>query len=250
MISSMPSRSLTWIPTSFPPLESLAPQMQKRMETSPPPLSVIACEVFRSEIEMLAKDMTHIVEYQWLPMSQHDRPQELRQHLQAAISLAEEHPKSEAIVLIYGLCGNATLGLNSSKKPLLIPPVHDCIALLLGGQKQYETEQACHSRCYWFSPGWICGGKTPGPSLYDSVKKRYSETYDPETVEDLMDAFLSQYESYGEATYLNTGMESAERDLLHTKKCADFFQWKATQVSADLSLLRSLLLFDFPKNNP
>jgi hypothetical protein len=206
----------------------------------PSRLFVIACDVFRPEIEPITRKIENLGGLVWLEMSQHDRPDALRQQLQSAITEAATHDHVEAIALAYGLCGNAALGLRAERVPLVIPRAHDCIGILLGGHANYEQLKAHHSRCYWHSAGWIQGGRTPGPELFAQMKAHYEATFEPDEVEELMEAFLSQYAVYNESLYLDTGAPSKEEDLARMRLAADQLGWKVETAPTDLSFLHEI----------
>ncbi|HEM61844.1 MAG TPA: DUF1638 domain-containing protein [Chloroflexi bacterium] len=96
-----------------------------------------------------------------LELGLHIWPQKLRTALvQAAEEMA---PRVDALVLGYGLCGNAleapsTL-LSHLGVPVFLPmnedhPVDDCIGLLIGGRERYYAEQCKVAGTFFVTPGW------------------------------------------------------------------------------------------------
>jgi hypothetical protein len=69
----------------------------------------------------------------------HNEPADLRGKLQARID-ALSGPPYDAIVMGYGLCGQASAGLIARGVPLVIPRAHDCITLFLGSRKRYQYQ--------------------------------------------------------------------------------------------------------------
>lgn len=114
---------------------------------------LIACEIFKPELEYLfetgrMEKGRFLVEY--LPIRAHNNSADLRRQLQERIDAADGMYR--AILLAYGLCGNAVAGLVARDIPLFIPKTHDCSHILLGSRE--------HSRCFGDTPsrGWVTRG--------------------------------------------------------------------------------------------
>lgn len=96
-----------------------------------------------------------------LELALHNRKRTLQQGLQeAACSFG---PKVDALLLGYGLCGNALEKpdelLTGAGVPVFIPmdedhPVDDCIGLIIGGRKYYYGEQCNVAGTFFMIPGW------------------------------------------------------------------------------------------------
>lgn len=82
------------------------------------------------------------------------------------IQAAQEFgPHVDALLLGYGLCGNALEKpdelLSDAGVPLFIPmdvdhPVDDCVGLIIGGRKNYFGEQRKVAGTFFMIPGWTC----------------------------------------------------------------------------------------------
>jgi len=96
-----------------------------------------------------------------LELGLHNRKQSLQQGLiQAA---REMGPYVDALLLGYGLCGNAFENpdelLSDAGVPVFIPmdedhPVDDCVGLFIGGRKRYYGEQCKVAGTFFMIPGW------------------------------------------------------------------------------------------------
>ena len=99
---------------------------------------VISCQIFEPYINELMKqgkiDTDFTVSYE--EIDSHNEPVQLKQILQDRINEVEN---VDLIVLLYGICGNSTKGIKANKIPIMIPKVHDCATLLLGGKEEYLT---------------------------------------------------------------------------------------------------------------
>jgi hypothetical protein len=121
------------------------------------PVVMIACQVLQSMLEErlpdgLAEQLT-IMDY-----GLHRVPVKMTASLQAAIDNTE---RPSLVVLGYGLCGNGLKGLRAGRHTLLMPRVHDCIALLLGSRQAYMRQFEAEPGTYYLSKGWLESGSHP-----------------------------------------------------------------------------------------
>ncbi len=96
-----------------------------------------------------------------LELALHNRKHTLQQGLiEAALAFG---PLVDALMLGYGLCGNAFEKpeelLSDAGVPVFIPmdgdhPVDDCIGLLIGGRERYYGEQCQVAGTFFMIPGW------------------------------------------------------------------------------------------------
>ena len=96
-----------------------------------------------------------------LELALHNRKLTLQQGLiDAATAIG---PHVDALILGYGLCGNALENpeklLSDAEVPIFIPmdedhPVDDCIGLLIGGRQRYYEEQCKVAGTFFMIPGW------------------------------------------------------------------------------------------------
>ena len=102
-------------------------------------LKLLSCNVFLREACFAVADSPHLVDPEFFELGEHIRPDRLRQTLQARIDAAGQLAKQyDAILLLYGLCGNATVGLQAGKTQLVIPRAHDCCTILLGSKQRFH----------------------------------------------------------------------------------------------------------------
>ena len=118
------------------------------------PIAVIACAVLGSELKSAARRLDLDVDFNLLEAGLHERPAVLHQKLQAAIDQVSAAGRASRIIIGYGLCGRGTIGTRSRDIPLVMPRVHDCIAMLLGGNAAYQREFKKFPGTYYISTGW------------------------------------------------------------------------------------------------
>lgn len=101
-------------------------------------LKLIACNVFQREACHCLARTPHLVDVEFVELGAHVNPARLRTILQGKIDAADAGPVAyDAILLLYGVCGNAGVGLAARKAPLVIPRAHDCATILLGSKARY-----------------------------------------------------------------------------------------------------------------
>jgi len=213
-----------------------------------PAFGLVACDVFTDEIEALIERTRAPVAIEYLEMGLHDRPDELRREIQAAIERLEtaaadagENRGLEAIALVYGLCGSGLAGVTANRVPLAIPRAHDCIAVMLGGMPAFQRVVRENPTTYFYSPGWVRGRRVPGPDRDAWLRERFNERYpdDPEMVEDLIEADDETYAHYTCAGYVDL-VGDADADA-YCRRCAAQKGWEYRKLPGDAAMLTDLL---------
>lgn len=147
-----------------------------------------------------------IVTVRLLDQGLHNTPSQLRLQLQRQID--EVVPDEvDAILLVYGLCGNGTLGLCARETPLVIPRAHDCITLYLGSRQRYQQEISAYPGTYWCSQDYLERNRqgdevTLGASA--SLYEQYVEKYGQDNADYLMEALGAWAAHYQRMVYIET----------------------------------------------
>ncbi|MCG8618298.1 MAG: DUF1638 domain-containing protein, partial [Desulfobacterales bacterium] len=115
---------------------------------------VIACAVLAVDMKTHARAAGMDLEYKFLEAGLHNNPKRLKEKLQKAIDEISDRGDGERIIIGYGVCGKGTIGVRSRGIPLVIPKVHDCIALFLGGDREYKQQFKQFPGTYYLSAGW------------------------------------------------------------------------------------------------
>ena len=102
-------------------------------------LKLLCCNVFQREACHCLVRTPHVIDVEFVQLGEHDRPDMLRTTLQTLIDRADAaDPAYDAILLLFGLCGNATVGLRAGRTPLVMPRAHDCATVLLGSRAAFR----------------------------------------------------------------------------------------------------------------
>ena len=102
-------------------------------------LKLIACNVFMREACLCIAHSPHVIDVDFLELGEHVQPTRLKAALQEKIDETDRSAKNyDAILLLYGLCGNAAVGLQARRIRLVIPRAHDCCTILLGSKERFQ----------------------------------------------------------------------------------------------------------------
>lgn len=171
---------------------------------------VLACNVLTREIGWCAARCLNTLDIVFFAKDEHNAPSRLRETLQGEIDRAASGAMQyDAILLAYGLCGNATVGLTARDCPLVIPRAHDCTTLFLGSKEKFKEHFGENPSQPWTSLGYSERGDT---LISDGNARVFGEGHT---------SFAELVETYGEenAQYIlaamSAGQESDELPLLN-----------------------------------
>lgn len=111
---------------------------------------IIACEAIVNEVLPWVKES---MAFETIDAGLHVRANHLKSTLQASVAKADGY--HDPIILGYGLCGNAVVGLTAQRSTLIVPRVDDCIAMMLGSAEAHKAIMKEYPRSYFLSRGWI-----------------------------------------------------------------------------------------------
>ncbi|MCX7047631.1 MAG: DUF1638 domain-containing protein [Candidatus Sumerlaeota bacterium] len=102
-------------------------------------LKLIACNVFMREACLCLAQSPHVIDPEFTELGEHIHSAGLRELIQGKIDAAEKSGKRyDAILVLYGLCGNSCVGIEARSIPLVIPRAHDCCTILLGSKRRFQ----------------------------------------------------------------------------------------------------------------
>ncbi len=190
---------------------------------------MIACEVFRDEFEAVSPpDLPRT----YLPQGLHRTPGKMPAAIQDVLSGLG--PEIETILLGYGLCSNGVVGVTSRTASLILPRVHDCIALLLGSRERYEAEAAACPGTYYITPGWALYGTT---SL-TCYKNEYLPKYGEEDARYIARELLKHYKR---VALINHGVGDEEAARAHAREMAGLFDLAYVEIPGSLEYVHRLV---------
>jgi len=217
-------------------------------------LKLIACKVLFREISLLASQSTNIIDTTFLRQGLHNTPERLRAILQAEIdrldaqddlysfTAEDDENDFDAILLGYGLCSNAIVGLHSKRYRLVIPRAHDCVSFLLGSKDTYKKIfDAGSGGIYWYSVGWNENAVMPSRRRVDRLRAEYEEKYGEDNAEYLMEMEQAWMQEYKTCLYIDWAGLHSQEQIDFTKDAATHLGWTYRQHAGDDALLRDFL---------
>ena len=161
----------------------------------------------------------------------HVNPSRLRSALQETI---DESAKSfDTILLGYGLCSQAVVGLHANDCTLVVPKVDDCIAIFMGSDQAYKNQYRAEPGTYYLTKGWIEVGDSPF-SEYDGIVEKYGE----KKARHLMRRMLN---NYTRLALINTGQYDLERYRKYCRYSAERFGLRFEEIPGSNVLIKKLL---------
>jgi hypothetical protein len=224
-------------------------------QVNPESCKLIACA---GVIEEMLPFIPPRMSYEVLDFGLHTNPKSLKKALQNAINSSA--PDIETIILGYGLCSQAVVGLRSGSRTLIIPRVDDCIAIFLGSAAEYQKQYRSAPGTYYLTEGWIEFDDTPF-SEYDILVKRYGEQIAHRIINQIL-------KNYTRLAFINTGNNRLEHYRDHARSMAERFNLRYEEIQGSDVLIKKMLygpwndefviippgktisFFDFRKNGP
>jgi hypothetical protein len=195
---------------------------------------IIACATVAEELRQLGvlEESLRVLEF-----GLHARPEKLKETLQLEIEAIDSANGSGDIILGYGLCSNAAVGLRSSSHRLIVPRVDDCIALFLGSREEHLRKLAEEPGTYFLTKGWIEAAEGPLYE-YEQLKKKYGE-------ERAMKVAKVILANYTRVALINTGNYRMEEYRAFARSMADLFDLRFEEIPGSNRLLIKMLKGDF-----
>lgn len=217
-------------------------------------LKCLSCEALTRLAYLCAAQSPHIVDVELFRIGLHNKPLDLRAQLQTQIDAVAEQDY-DAIVLAYGLCGQATAGLTARDIPVVLPRAHDCITLFLGSRARYKEQFEDHPGTYWYVQDYIERRESAGTVLslggagmddnLESVYDEYVEKYGQDNADYLMEVMGAWQSHYQRAVYIDMGVGDGKAVEAHTQDEAARRGWTFERLAGNLVLIRRLLEGDW-----
>ncbi|MFN2217399.1 MAG: DUF1638 domain-containing protein [Anaerolineae bacterium] len=189
---------------------------------------IVACATV---VEEMLPHLPTGVEAQVLDFGLHINPKELKRILQETIDAVA--PEADTILLGYGLCSQAVVGLQANDCTLVVPKVDDCIAIFLGSCAAYRAQSSAEPGTYYLTKGWIEVGDSPFDE-YDSLVERYGE----QKAQWLMSQMLK---NYTRLALINTGQHELERYRAYARSTAERWGLRYEEIPGSDALIIRML---------
>lgn len=195
------------------------------------PRIVIACGCMKPELEAMRSSGSG-VEARYLDQNLHRTPDRMAELIQEEIDAVAEG--ASEIVLGYGLCSNGIVGVKAPPQGLIIPRVHDCVALFLGSREAYNRAFSRRAGSYYLTPGWVQSNRDPLGLLEHDYEPRVGR-------EDAEWALREELKHYTHIVYINTSV--GDRDSLRKRAVenAEYLEKQYEEVAGTGDYFKKLL---------
>ncbi len=173
---------------------------------------ILGCNTIKDEIEMAAERARCLYLFKWIESGLHVQPELLRRRIQEEL---EKIDGAVRVILGFGFCGNAVVGIKTGDFELVIPKVDDCITLLLGSK---EERARCNGQggVYFLTKGYLEREANIWNGYYSALDR-----YGPERTERIFNKMLAHYKFLGlidTGTYDLPDLMSQAREISSTLK--------------------------------
>ena len=191
-------------------------------------LAFIACPAVLGELAEGAADGAETRE---LEAQLHILPDKLKTALKAAVAEADE--PGVTIVLGYGLCSNAVLGLKTEHATLVVPRVDDCIAMLLGSNEAFSMEAEKERGSYYLARAYLdeCANLV-------TEHEAMVEKYGPERAVKMMKLLLKHYKR---VVLVDTGRYDLEPLRERVREVAELYELAIEEVPGTTRIVDGLV---------
>jgi hypothetical protein len=188
----------------------------------------MACAtVIEEMLPLLPAGMQHQV----FEFGLHVNPDKLRRTLQAAIDAVSG--QYDTIILGYGLCSQAIIGIQANGCTLGTPRVDDCIAIFLVSRSAYTRQCQAEPGTYYLTKGWIEVGDTPFAE-YDRLIQRYG-------IEKANYVLKIMLGNYKRLALINTGQYELETYREYSRRTAERFGLRYEEIEGSESLVKKMI---------
>lgn len=190
-------------------------------------IALIACETIKHELEAAMEKTGKVYPTILIDSDYHNDPDKLRMVIQEYIDSAKDKKR---ILLGYGCCGNALVGVEATTAQLVIPKTDDCISMMLS-RKGEEFNRT--SNTYFLTKGWMESPKSLAGEYYRALEK-----YGEAKTKRIFELMLKNYEYL---MIIDTGAYDLEECINKAEEIAHFTKLKLVIEQGDIWYLEKLL---------
>jgi hypothetical protein len=202
-------------------------------ETEKEKICVLACRTLSPELELVMKAAESTLPVYYVDSGKHLCSDRLRESIQEGIDVMPS--EYGTVLLLFGFCGNAMVGVKSGARQLVLPKSADCIPIFLGSQ---EERNRYGTRRYFFTEGYLRAEANPAADYAHLVEK-----YGEENARKVMREMLNHYENL---SVVDTGafdVASVESAIAGLSAITEI---PVDVLPGDLRLIRMLVTGDWP----
>lgn len=171
--------------------------------------AILACSSLEKEISLAIERTGTKYPLYVLKENDHDIPHRLRRNIQQHLNTLNDYNR---ILMAFGTCGGAMVGLQTGDFELVIPRVDDCLSLLMGSmaRRQQVLEGGFG---IFLTESWLRHSKSMSAEL-----ARIQRIYTPERARQVIQAMYGKFDSLN---VIDTGAYDVEAILPETRALAE-----------------------------
>jgi hypothetical protein len=196
---------------------------------------IIACQTIGEELKTLLPDG---LDMEMLEYGLHNTPRMLHTQLQAAID--QTSPDYGTILIGYGMCANAIVGIETREFQLVIPKADDCITIYLGSKAEYLRQHAQAPGTFYLTRGWIEFGEDPYTE-YCAMREKYGH----EKAYKITKRYII---NYTRLALIDSGNYDSEAYRKYAKMVADHFDLTYEEIPGSRDLLERFVRGEWEKD--
>lgn len=190
---------------------------------------IVACRTIAEELNAVVNEIDCKHPILWIESSLHIDPDSLRKRMQEEL---DHISNVDVVILAFGYCGNAILGLKASNYKIIFPKVDDCITMLLGSCEK-RKEISGEMGTYFLTKGWLEYEKNIWVEYQDTVKR-----YGKVKTDKIYKIMLKHYKRLG---VIETNAFDMEDFLKKTEQVAKDLNLSQEIIPGTLSYIKKLL---------
>lgn len=198
---------------------------------------LIACTMQLDIIRYIMKEYKIELPVIWLDRTLHNCPCKLHMCIQNVIC---EHQDVDEILLSYGLCGNATLGLFSENTKLIMPAFDDCICQYL--YKKIDCKQrhvVPEKGCFYLTREWTIDAQ----GIVQQCEDIYAK-YGKDNGQVIIDEIYADYHTL---VLLKTEAYDVDKICGYVDKAMKYTGMRVKMQNANTEILENLLKGDYSR---
>ncbi|MGD0152826.1 MAG: DUF1638 domain-containing protein [Thermacetogeniaceae bacterium] len=187
--------------------------------------AVLACKTIADEIKLAMGVTGCSYPVYWVESGLHRTTELLNRRLQQEI---DQIGDVQRVLLAFGFCGNALIGIRPSRFQLIFPRVDDCITLMLGSRERSKNKGT-----YYLTRGWLQYENNIWEEYRHTVKR-----YGHEKAVRIFNIILGQYHSLA---IIDTGAYCLQEFLLKSETIASALGLKHKVIAGNICYIKKLL---------
>ncbi len=190
---------------------------------------LLACQTISDEVELARGRTGTSPPVRWIESGLHVRPEALRERLQRELDALSG---VDQVLLAFGYCGNALVGLTAGAFRLVFPRADDCITLMLGSAERRQAIQS-EAGTYFLTKGWLTHEANVWAEYRATVAKRGKDRADR--------IYATMLKHYTRLGVIDTGAYELPAFLDETRTIASTLNLRHTHFEGTLDWLCRLL---------